>query len=104
MQFLKELHEQFDSWYLAVAGYNAGAGKIKRAMDKTGSDNFWQLAKSRHLCPETKLYVPKLIAAIMIARNPEKYGFSDLHYAPPLDFETVEVPPWTPLKAVAMAC
>jgi membrane-bound lytic murein transglycosylase D len=103
-QFLKELHDEFNSWYLAVAGYNAGAGKIKRAMDKTGSDNFWQLAKSRHLRPETKLYVPKLIAAIMIARNPENYGFTDLAYAPPLNFETVEVPPWTPLRAVALAC
>ena len=103
-QFLKELHDEFNSWYLAVAGYNAGAGKIQRAMNKTGSDNFWQLAKSRHLRPETKLYVPKLIAAIMIAREPEKYGFTDLVYTSPLNYETVEVPPWTPLKAVALAC
>lgn len=103
-QLLKTLHQQFDSWYLAVAGYNAGAGKIKRAMDKTGYKNFWKLAKSRHLNAETKLYVPKLIAAIMIARNPQKYGFKDITYAPPLAYQTVEVPPWTPLKAVALAC
>ena len=104
VQFLKELHEEFDSWYLAVAGYNAGAGTIRRAINKTGSDNFWKLAQSRYLPPETKLYVPKLIAAILIARDPEKYGFSDLSYEDPLDFESVEVPPWTPLQAVALAC
>lgn len=104
VQFLEELHEEFDSWYLAVAGYNAGQGTIRRAIQKTGSDNFWELAQSRYLRPETKLYVPKLIAAILIARTPEKYGFTDIAYAPPLAFESVEVPPWTPLRAVALAC
>ncbi len=101
--FLQELYAEFDSWPLAVAGYNAGAGTIRRAIRKTGSKNFWDIAKSRYLRTETKRYVPKLIAAIIIAKEPEKFGFGDVEYDPPLEFDTVEVPRWTPLRAVAVA-
>ncbi len=101
--YLAELYQEFGSWYLAVAGYNAGEGKIRRAIRKYKSRDFWKLAEGRYLRPETKLYVPKLIAAIMIARQPEKYGFSDVRYEPPLEYDTVEVPRWTALKAVSLA-
>ncbi len=102
--YLTDLYNEFGCWQLAVAGYNAGEGKIKRAMAKYKTDNFWELAQKRYLKAETKLYVPKLIAAIMIAKDPETYGFTDIEYDDPLEYETVEVPPWTSLKAVALAC
>lgn len=102
--YLSDLYEEFGCWELAVAGYNAGEGKIKRAVAKYKTENFWEISKKRFLKAETKLYVPKLIAAIMIAKDPETYGFSDIDYEDPLQYETVEVPPWTSLKAVALAC
>lgn len=102
--YLSNLYKQFDSWHLAVAAYNAGEGKIKRAMKQSETDDFWEIAKSQYIYSETKLYVPQLIAAIMIAKDPEKYGFDDIDYDEPLDYETVRVPRGTPIKAVAVAC
>ncbi|MGV1099904.1 LysM peptidoglycan-binding domain-containing protein [Thiovibrio sp. JS02] len=102
--YLSNLYEEFDSWHLAVAAYNAGEGRIRRAIREEDSTDFWEIASGRYLHSETKDYVPKLIAAIMIAKDPEKYGFTDIEYEEPLDFETVHVPRWTSLKAVAVAC
>ncbi len=103
IKFLSDLYKRFDSWPLAVAGYNAGGGRINRAIRKTGSRDFWELIKSNHLKRETKYYVPKLIAAIIIARDPERYGFTDIEYDEPLAFETLPVPRWTTMQAVALA-
>jgi membrane-bound lytic murein transglycosylase D len=102
--YLSKLYKDFDSWHLAVAAYNAGEGRIKRAMKQSETDDFWEIAQSQYIHSETKLYVPQLIAAIMIAKDPEKYGFDNIEYEAPLDFETVHVPCGTPLKAVAVAC
>ena len=103
IHFLSDLYEEFRSWPLAVAAYNAGGGRVRSAIQKTGSNDFWDLAKSRHLKKETKYYVPKLIAAIIIAKNPVAYGFEEVEYEEPLAYETVEVPKWTSLQAVALA-
>ncbi|MCX5875120.1 MAG: transglycosylase SLT domain-containing protein [Deltaproteobacteria bacterium] len=102
--YLAKLYKQFDSWHLAVAAYNAGEGKISRAMKQSDSDDFWEIAQSQYIHSETKLYVPQLIAAIMIAKDPEKYGFDRLDWDEPLDYEIVNVPCGTPIKAVALAC
>lgn len=102
--YLSNLYDEFGCWQLAVAGYNAGEGKIRRAIKKYKTNDFWKIAQGRYLKSETKLYVPKLIAAILIAKNPEQYGFTDIEYEPPLAYDVVEVPPWTSLKAVALAC
>jgi len=102
--YLAKLYKDFDSWHLAVAAYNAGEGRIKKAMKQSDQDDFWEIAKSQYIHPETKLYVPQLIAAIMIAKDPEKYGFTDIEYEDPLEYETVHVPRGTPIKAVAVAC
>jgi len=104
VSYLGDLYSEFGSWYLAVAGYNAGEGKIRRAIKKYNTTDFWEIAQGKYLRLETKRYVPKLIAAIMIAKEPEKYGFDNIAYEPPLAYETVEVPRWTALKAVALAC
>ena len=103
VSYLSDLYGEFGSWYLAVAAYNAGEGKIRRAIKKYNTTDFWEIAQGKYLKLETKRYVPKLIAAIIIAKDPGEYGF-DIEYEPPLAFETVDVPRWTALKAVALAC
>ncbi len=100
--YLKDLYEEFDDWYLAVAAYNGGPGTIRRAVKKSKSRDFWKIAQNRSLRMETKRYVPKLIAAIMIGKQPEKYGFTDLDYAEPMTWETLEVGPGLSMAAVAI--
>ena len=68
--YLADLYDEFDDWYLAVAAYNAGEGKIKQAIRKYKTRDFWKIAQTRYLHLETKRYVPKLIAAILIAPRP----------------------------------
>lgn len=102
--FLSDLYADFGDWHLAVAGYNAGPGKIGRGLKRYKCDNFWSLAQHKYLRLETKRYVPKLIAAIIIAKNPEKYGFKDITYARPLAYETLRVGPGLHLDAVALLC
>ncbi len=103
IDFLSDLHKEFNDWSLAVAAYNAGGGKIRRGLKKYKVDNFWDLAQHRYLSSETKLYVPKLIAAIIIAKDPAKYGFTNINYQKPLEYEVVNVPRWTTLRSVAVA-
>ncbi len=100
-RYLSQLYSQFDDWYLAVAAYNAGEGKIDTAMKTFNATDFWEVASSEGIFMETKRYVPKLIAAIIIARNPEKYGFSDIPYKKPQEYETISIPGGVNLAAVA---
>ncbi|SNB46699.1 lytic transglycosylase domain-containing protein [Geobacter sp. DSM 9736] len=100
--YLKELYDLFNKdWYLAAAGYNAGENKIMRAINMYDSRDFWQLTKGSYLKPETKDYVPKLLAAAIIAKEPAKYGFADVAYLPPIEFDTVAIPSRTDLELVA---
>lgn len=102
IEYLSCLHEEFDDWYLAVAAYNAGEGKIARAIKRYNTRDFWELASHRYLALETKRYVPKLIAAILIARDPAKYGFTDIPYKQPESYDVITLPPATDLAAVAV--
>ena len=88
--FLKDLYDEFGDLYLALAGYNAGEGKIRRALKRSGEKDFWGIAKTRHIRRETKNYVPAIIAAILISKDPEQYGF---HFTPeePLHYDTVSI-------------
>ena len=88
-KYLKDLYDRFNNWYLAAAGYNAGEGKIGRAIRKYDTEDFWELSQRRYLRAETKEYVPKLIAAALIARNPAKYGFKNVAYEEPVAFDEV---------------
>ncbi len=90
--YLRDLYGMFDSWQLATAAYNAGEGKISRAVDRYKSNEYAQLIKYGYLAPETKDYVPKMIAAQTIAKEPGKYGFGGVEYQSPLEFDKVEVP------------
>ncbi|MFH7321380.1 LysM peptidoglycan-binding domain-containing protein [Desulfurivibrio sp. D14AmB] len=103
IRFLGDLYDEFGCWQLAVAAYNAGGGRIRGAIRRFDSENFWEISQNNHLSRETRHYVPKLIAAIIIAKNPAEYGFDNITYDDPLRYETMEVPRWTSLEAVALA-
>jgi len=99
-RYLHDLHSQFGSWSLAQAAYNAGEVKVLRAIQKTGSSDFWTLAESKHLKRETKEFVPQIHAATVIGRDPDRYGFEfdDLE---PVAFDLVKVPAGTDLRRLA---
>jgi membrane-bound lytic murein transglycosylase D len=103
-KYLKDLYDMFECWYLAAASYNAGEKKIASAMKRYRTEDFWELAKYRYLKQETKDYVPQMIAAALIAKDPEKYGFTDIEYQEPLRYEKVKVPAVTDLRLIAKAC
>ena len=102
-RYLKHLYDKFECWYLAAAGYNAGEGKISRAIRRYKTEDFWELTKYRYLKRETKNFIPKIIAAALIAKDPEAYGFVDIAYEEPIRFETVRVPDATDLRVIAKA-
>lgn len=100
-QYLKDLYGMFDHWYLAAAGYNAGEFKILRAIKRYDTNDFWEMSRFRYLKPETKNYVPKMIAAAIIAKEPEKYGFTDIEYHEPLQYSKVLIQKPTELSIIA---
>lgn len=107
LDYLTYLHDRFGSWYLAAAGYNTGENRVGRIMrEVTGSErgNEFSYYKIWNRLPrETRDYVPLMVAAARIAKEPEKYGFSDVEIAEALEYDEVFVPPATPLSAVAKA-
>jgi LysM repeat protein len=102
-EYLKTLHGLFNNWDLATASYNAGEGKLLAAMKKARSEDFWEISNHRYLKQETKKYVPMFLAAMTIAKEPQKYGFANIEYHPPLVYEKVAVPPSTSLALIAKA-
>jgi len=103
-RYLKDLYDMFECWYLAAAGYNAGEKKIATAMKRYRTEDFWELTKHGYLKRETKDYVPQMIAAALIAKDPEKYGFVGIEYQEPLRYEKAKVPEVTDLRLIAQAC
>ena len=103
-EYLLDLYKQFGSWYLAAASYNCGEGRVQREIDASTHKNFWELSANQCLPGETKNYVPQMIAATIIAKNPEKFGFKNIPYLPPLKYDTVKVDEPTSLRAAAIAC
>ena len=85
-KYLKALYNLFGSWYLAIASYNVGENRVKRLVMKHYTRNFWDLAQRGRLPKETINYVPKFLAARLIAKHPERYGFDDVVYRPPLSY------------------
>ncbi len=98
--YLKDLYGMFDSWPLATAAYNAGEGKIMRAVSRYKTDDYSKLIRHRYLKGETKDYVPKMLAALSIAKDPAKYGFVDVRYEDPIAFDKMIVPGGTDLAAM----
>jgi membrane-bound lytic murein transglycosylase D len=103
-KYLKKLHDQFGDWHLAWAAYNAGEGKIGSAIKRAGTNDFQKLAKTRLLRRETKNYVPKLIAAAVVSKQPSRYGFENIEYLPPFVWDVVTVTTAVDLKTLAHAC
>lgn len=99
-RYLRHLYESSGDWYLALAGYNAGPGTTQRAAAGLSSQNYWDMVRSGYLRNETKHYVPKLLAAILVGRFPERYGLNVVQMAP-YAYETVEVDKMTSLSVLA---
>jgi len=98
-RYLKWLHNRFGDWELAMGAYNTGEGNIDRAIARAGTRNFWAIYP--YIAQETRNYVPNILAVILIAKNPEKYGFRNVQRMSPLAYDTVSVPSATSLQLVA---
>jgi membrane-bound lytic murein transglycosylase D len=108
VNFLSDLVRRLGSVYLAAAAYNAGEGRINRGVrrlpgeaDSLTDQTFFQLADRRYLRRETRDYVPKLIAAALVAKQPERYGFTDIPQLAPLVFDEIRIPDATGLDVLA---
>jgi membrane-bound lytic murein transglycosylase D len=101
-RYLKDLYAMFNSWPLALASYNAGEGRVARAIARTKSEDFWEIKRTHHLRPETRNYVPKFMAATIIAKNPERYGFS-LTDVEPFAYDEATIDSPTDLRVIAKA-
>lgn len=101
-RYLKALAKRYNgNWELAMAAYNTGAGNIDRAISRAGSANFWMIYP--YIAQETRNYVPNILAVILIAKNPEKYGFKGIKPDSPWSYDVVRVPGATSLQLVADA-
>ncbi|SFR96855.1 membrane-bound lytic murein transglycosylase D [Granulicella pectinivorans] len=90
-RYIKALHNQFGDWYLAMAAYDWGPGNIQRAVMRTGYADFWELYRRNAMPAETRNYVPQILAAVIMAKNPEKYGLDKMVPDAPLIWDTVTV-------------
>ena len=89
-RYLRDLYDLFGAWPLAMAAYNAGEGKVMRALQKARAESFTDISKTRLIRRETKEYVPRFMAATIIAKNPDRYGFPQ-EASEPHQFEEVIV-------------
>ncbi|MFQ5550038.1 MAG: LysM peptidoglycan-binding domain-containing protein [Gemmatimonadales bacterium] len=107
-RLLVDLHERFGSWYVAAAAYNGGTGRVSRGLrrlpsgqDSITDETFFALYDQRYIRRETRDYVPKLIAAAIIAKEPERYGFNEVPALDPLTFDEITVVGQTGLDVLA---
>lgn len=101
-KYLKSLYKLFDGdWHLVLAAYNGGLGRVQKAIKRSGREDFWAIsASSKYLPRETREYVPLILAAIVVAKNPAQYGF-EITPAEPIAYEKVAVPRAIDLRRVA---
>jgi membrane-bound lytic murein transglycosylase D len=99
-RYLKTLASRYNGdWLLAMAAYNTGALNVDRAISRAGEANYWKIYP--YIAQETRNYVPNILAVIMIAKNPEKYGFHNIRPEAPMSFDTIPVPTATSLRLIA---
>lgn len=102
LDYLSYLNNMFDGdWFLSWASYNGGEGRVMNASKRYGTTDFWKIVAADTLHPETENYVPKLIAAAIIGKHPERYGFVGLKYQPAWSFDRVDVPASTSIDVLA---
>jgi len=95
--YLSDLYKIFQSWYLTAAAYNMGEGRLHRLIKRHKTNNFWVLSKKRDFPKETREYIPKLIAALLISKRPRMYGFYNIQRKQPFSYEYFSVPGGTDL-------
>jgi len=101
-RYLKWLSQRYNgNWELAIGAYNTGEGNIDRAIARAGTANFWTIYP--YIAQETRNYVPNILAVILIAKNPEKYGFKGIKPDAAMSYDVVQVPTATSLQLVADA-
>ncbi len=88
-QYIKKLYGITGDWYLAMASYDWGLGNVQRAVMRTGYADFWELYRRNAMPAETRAYVPQILAAVIMAKNPERYGLDKLVPSPPVIYDTV---------------
>ncbi|MDW8465892.1 MAG: transglycosylase SLT domain-containing protein [Chloroherpetonaceae bacterium] len=97
---LKDLYQIYGDWYLALAAYNAGGGRVNRALKKSPKKrDFWSLCK--YFRRETRQYVPRYLAATLIAMNPTRFGFTPIEYGAPIEYDEVSIPDCISLSTIA---
>jgi membrane-bound lytic murein transglycosylase D len=102
LEYLQDLSQMFaGDWWLAWASYNGGQGRVMKATRAAGTVDFWKIAAGEWLHTETDNYVPKLIAAAIIGKHPERYGFVGLKQQTEFVFDTVKVPASTSVEVLA---
>jgi membrane-bound lytic murein transglycosylase D len=103
-RYLSALHTRFGTWELALAAYNMGYGALLRSMRKYDTNDYWELTHLESALPfETSLYVSKIIACAIVARNPERFGLTDVEMEAPIRWDSAEVPGGTALSVIARA-
>jgi membrane-bound lytic murein transglycosylase D len=100
-KYMKTLYNQFGDWYLAMAAYDWGPARVQRAVARTGYADYWELYRRANLPAETKAYIPSVIAAIIMAKNPQQYGLTNLHPDAPVLSDTVTTDYSIDLRLVA---
>jgi membrane-bound lytic murein transglycosylase D len=98
-RYLKWLHDRYNNWELAMAAYNTGEGNVDRAIARAGVSDFWAIYP--YIAQETRNYVPNILAVILVAKTPDKYGFHNIQKMAPLAYDTVSVPSATSLNLIA---
>jgi membrane-bound lytic murein transglycosylase D len=101
IRYMKDLYQEFGSWYLVAASYNMGEGGLRRKIQKHGTRDYWALIKKNALPLETQEYVPKILAAMLISKAPNLYGFRSLERREILTYDLVKVPGGTDLENLA---
>ncbi|MBX3025418.1 transglycosylase SLT domain-containing protein [bacterium] len=99
-RYLRDLYDRFGDWHLALAAYNTGEGNIERIRDNRGCEDFWEMRDRGYLPQETSEYVPKVLAAMEVAKSPKRYGI-EVVKSPPAKFDTIQISRPISLQAVA---
>tara|TARA_B100000749_G_scaffold279661_1_gene273057 strand:- start:43007 stop:43975 length:969 start_codon:yes stop_codon:yes gene_type:complete len=100
-EYLADLYKMFGSWYLTAAAYNMGENRLKRLIKKYNTKNFWKLSEQKDFPKETREYIPKLIATVLIAKVPQLYGFKNVKRMKPYEYEYFFAPGGTDLVNLA---